>query len=109
MAGVSGEHDMIVMTMNGTDFLQSFINKEEQVKIRLVKRDKRPMLNVELLLSNILKSIPVKIHNNTQLQDYLTPTVNPAVIGLNVAPFGAFQNFVATFADLKIPAMVRLF
>jgi hypothetical protein len=102
MEGFSAEKNFIVMTLRGQEF-QKLINSDvEKVRLKLVKKNGRPTLSAEIKNNEFSKFIPITIRKTAEAEEFLTPTIDPPLVGLVVDQIDSFRDVVETFNKTKI-------
>uniref|UniRef100_A0AC34F316 Proliferating cell nuclear antigen n=1 Tax=Panagrolaimus sp. ES5 TaxID=591445 RepID=A0AC34F316_9BILA len=104
MEGISDEKNVIIMQLKRAHFMQILKAEDEEVRIKLVKRDNLPKLTAEFKGSGFLKTIPVKMVKNLLLADYMTPSINEPIVGLIIKPMYSFEKLFKTFLALEVEA-----
>uniref|UniRef100_A0A914Y4T2 Proliferating cell nuclear antigen n=1 Tax=Panagrolaimus superbus TaxID=310955 RepID=A0A914Y4T2_9BILA len=110
MDGFSEERNYIVMTLSGSEFARILENDDDKVRLKLVKRNDKPMLNADCQNNEFSKCVPVTICKANDYIDFKTPTINPPVVGLIVKQIDSFKDIIETFFTLEVECVeMKLF
>lgn len=103
--GISPENNAIFFELPTDDLVHSLQAKENQMKLKLAKKQNVPHLRIELSANNLVNEIPIALILVRNWPDYNPPNMGQPSVAVNLPPLKNLAKILAAVKNMGAKSM----